>query len=102
MRRVHGLVAFGESRDGLAEFTLLEAMEAQSRLVQQQDCVGVSVFSLCEEDNEKRNKPLKPCGALVDLYLDAKFVLDHHLKVLAVGLYQHSIRYSTSPVGVPD
>ena len=51
MRRVERLVAFGESRDGLAEITLLQAMEAQPRLVQQQDGVGVSVFGFGEEDN---------------------------------------------------
>ena len=101
MRCIDSLIAFGESRDGLAELTLLETMEAQSRLVQQQDGVGMSVIRFGEEDNEKRHKPLKPCGALVDLYLDAKLVLDHHLEILAIGQYQHSVRFSASLVGVP-
>ena len=30
------------------------------------------IFGFGEEDNEKRHKPLKSCGALVDLDLDAK------------------------------
>ena len=32
----------------------------------------------------------------VDLDLDATFVLNHHLEVLAVGLYQHGVRFSAS------
>ena len=62
----------------------------------------MSVFGFGEEDNEKRHKPLKPCGALVDFYLDAKLVLDHHLEVLAISQYQHGVRFRARPIGVPD
>ena len=62
----------------------------------------MSVFGLGEEDNEERQQPLKSFGALVDFDIDAKFVLDHYLEVLAIGLYPNGVRFNPIPVGIPD
>ena len=62
----------------------------------------MSVLRFGEEDHEERHQPLKSRGTLVELDQYAEFVLDGHLEVLAIGLDQHRIGFSSSWVGVPD
>ena len=62
----------------------------------------MGIFGFCEEHYEEGNEPLKSFGALVDLDLDTKFVLNDYLEVLAVRLYHYRIGFWASGVGVPD
>lgn len=60
VRRVERLVSLGQATDRRAEVALLEGVQAQARLVEQQDRVLVLADGFGEEDDEERNQPLKP------------------------------------------
>ena len=102
MCRVQGLIAFSQTRDRLSEFALLETVQAQTRLVKQQDGIGVGVRSFGEEHDKERNQPLKTTRPLVELDLDAKLVYHHDLEVLTVCYHAHRFGLGSIAVRIPD
>src|SRR5438128_2680906 len=71
VRGVKGLVGFGQTRNGSAEFALFEGVQAQARFVEQKNGVLEVVRALGKKDDEERNQPLNTFGALVQLDLDS-------------------------------
>ena len=59
MRRKHQLIVDREPRKSMPEFPLFESVEAETGLIEQQNCVYMLSRSLGEEHDEERNQPLE-------------------------------------------
>ena len=84
MRGVDHLVVLRQAADGLAELLLLQRVEAQPRLVEQQDGVLEVSLRLGLKHDEERDEPTEALAPLVELDFDTEVVDDDDLEVLPV------------------